>query len=59
MVVFRDPFGVSWGLLGASNSLQKTIQDALGGFWGSIETYFGSNMAREWSQIAQARLEMA
>ncbi len=59
VVVFGDPAGVSWGLLGATNSLQKTIQDAPGGVWGSVGTPFGSNMAREWSQMSQDRLEMA
>ena len=33
-MVFRDPSWLSWGLLGVANSLQKTTQDALGGFWG-------------------------
>ena len=34
LVVFGVAPGVSWGLLGATNSFQTTIQDARGGFWG-------------------------
>ena len=43
LVVIGAPPGVSWGLLGATNCLQKTIQDARGGFWGSIWGVLGSS----------------
>ncbi len=34
LVVSGDPPGVYWGRLGATNSMQKNIRDAPGGFWG-------------------------
>ena len=56
-------FGIHLGCLGVFLGLQipckKQYRMHLVVFGGSIGTYFGSNMAREWSQMAPDRLEMA